>query len=295
MAKAGYCRECGKNVWLREDGNGECGHPASSFSGIYEADRESKKKKATPAWLIVLVVILGICFVSAALVSLRAIQRDTDNATEKTSEEAKESVETLENEEKRAKTPIEEKKPLEPQLIEFSGSDQQVSDEFTLESGLSIFRMTHADQSNFTVWLLDSNEQRIEMLADVVGPFYGSKVLGIDTAGEYIVDISTSGNWTVRIEQPRQTSVESTLRTLSGKGQQASEFIKLDTGSTVFRLRHDGSQYFTVWLLDNKGAKVEMLANEAGSFSSSKTVEIDQPGVYILDIAADGSWTITVE
>ncbi len=295
MAKAGYCRECGKNVWLREDGNGECGHPASSINGVYKADGESKKKKATPVWLIVLVVILGLCFVSAALVSLRATQRDTDNATEKTSEEAKESVETLENEKKRAKTPIEEKKPLEPQPIEFSGSDQQVSDDFTLESGLSIFRMTHTDQSNFTVWLLDSNEQRIEMLADVVGPFYGSKVLGIDTAGEYIVDITTSGNWTVRIEQPRQTSVESTLNTLSGKGQQASEFIKLDTGSTVFRLRHDGSQYFTVWLLDNKGAKVEMLANEAGSFSNSKTVEIDQPGVYILDITADGSWTITVE
>jgi len=242
-----------------------------------------------------LVVILGLCFISAALVSLRAIQRDTDNATEKTSEEAKESVETLENEEKRAKTPIEEKKPLEPQPIEFSGSDQQVSDEFTLESGLSIFRMTHSGQSNFTVWLLDSNEQRIEMLVDVVGPLYGSKVLGIDTGGEYIVDVAANGNWTVRIEQPRQTLVESTLRTLSGKGQQASEFIKLDTGSTVFRLRHDGSQYFTVWLLDNKGQKVEMLANEAGPFNSSKTVEIDQPGVYILDIAADGSWTITVE
>lgn len=38
MPKAGYCRECKKNVWLKEDGSGDCGHPFSSMDMIYATE-----------------------------------------------------------------------------------------------------------------------------------------------------------------------------------------------------------------------------------------------------------------
>ena len=38
MAKAGYCAECGSTVWVLDDGTCQNGHPASSVSGIYDAE-----------------------------------------------------------------------------------------------------------------------------------------------------------------------------------------------------------------------------------------------------------------
>jgi hypothetical protein len=40
---------------------------------------------------------------------------------------------------------------------------------------------------------------------------------------------------------------------------------------------------------------VELLVNEIGSFDGSKAIGIDAPGLHLLDIQADGDWTITVE
>ena len=38
MAKAGYCDQCGANVWLKDDGGCINGHDASHISNVYEAD-----------------------------------------------------------------------------------------------------------------------------------------------------------------------------------------------------------------------------------------------------------------
>ena len=38
MAKAGFCAQCGANVWLAEDGGCHKGHPADQVSGVYQVD-----------------------------------------------------------------------------------------------------------------------------------------------------------------------------------------------------------------------------------------------------------------
>jgi len=38
MPKAGFCAECGANVWLTEDGSCHKGHPAEQVSGVYRVD-----------------------------------------------------------------------------------------------------------------------------------------------------------------------------------------------------------------------------------------------------------------
>ncbi len=35
-ARAGFCRQCGQNVWLTPEGAGTCGHPATEIENVYE-------------------------------------------------------------------------------------------------------------------------------------------------------------------------------------------------------------------------------------------------------------------
>jgi len=83
---------------------------------------------------------------------------------------------------------------------------------------------------------------------------------------------------------------------LSGKGQQASQKFHLNQGLAIFKITHDGGGFFNIDLLDNQGNYIAGLAFEIGeSFDGSKAVGIDESGTYILDIKADGDWTVRIE
>lgn len=179
--------------------------------------------------------------------------------------------------------------------IEYSGIGQRASLTFMLEEGLSIFTLTHKGQSNFSVFLMDSNGQKIELLANAVGSFNGSKAVEISKKGTYLFDISADGEWSIKIEQPRPITADVKPKIISGIGQKASSFIKLNKGLTTFDLKHDGTSNFSVFLMDSKGQKIELLANDIGSFNGSKAVGINESGLYLLDISADGNWSIAIK
>jgi len=83
---------------------------------------------------------------------------------------------------------------------------------------------------------------------------------------------------------------------LSGVGQQATEKFTLKKGLAIFKMIHSGSSNFIVHLLDEEGNQVGFsLVNEIGPFDGSKAVSIPRDGVYLLDIDADGSWTVAIE
>jgi len=82
---------------------------------------------------------------------------------------------------------------------------------------------------------------------------------------------------------------------ISGVGQKATEKFTLKEGLAVFKMIHSGSHNFIVWLLDSEGNKIEVLVNEIGPFDGSKAVKIPEDGVYLLDVNADGSWTVSIE
>ena len=182
----------------------------------------------------------------------------------------------------------------DPAPISFSGVGQEASQKFTLDEGLSIFAMKHSGSSNFIVWLLDSNGNNVDLLANVVGDFDGSKAVGISKPGDYILNIDADGPWTVDISQPRPQTAQSVPISFSGKGQQVSQFITLNPGLTRFEMTHDGESNFIVWLLDSNGNNVDLLVNEVGAFDGSKATGIKYSGIYCLNIAADGNWKIDV-
>ena len=82
--------------------------------------------------------------------------------------------------------------------------------------------------------------------------------------------------------------------TLSGTGQQASSPFNLQSGLAVFSMTHNGSSTFIIDLLDSQGQETELLVAKIGSFNGSKAVNVSS-GVFVMDISADGEWSVTIE
>jgi hypothetical protein len=81
---------------------------------------------------------------------------------------------------------------------------------------------------------------------------------------------------------------------LAGKGRQASEKFFLQPGLGVFEIHHDGDSNLVVRLLDRDGKAVDTLFNQIGTFNGQRGFAIRQEGQYLLDVAADGNWTVAI-
>lgn len=79
---------------------------------------------------------------------------------------------------------------------------------------------------------------------------------------------------------------------LEGTGSHASPLFALDAGLAVFDVEHHGRGRFTVLLLDERAEVVARLADTAGAYSGSTAVRVPRSGRYLLDVEADGPWTI---
>lgn len=79
---------------------------------------------------------------------------------------------------------------------------------------------------------------------------------------------------------------------LEGSGVYASPLFHLDAGLAVFELEHRGTGRFTVVLLDERANVIARLAAATGAFTGSTAVWIPRDGRYLLDVDADGAWTI---
>ncbi len=92
-----------------------------------------------------------------------------------------------------------------------------------------------------------------------------------------------------------QSTLTSSSQQYSGYGQQVSPKFKLRGGLVVFYMTHNGRGNFHIWLLDDKGTRIALLVNKTGNFDGAKAVGIKSAGAYLLDIAADGDWTVKVD
>jgi hypothetical protein len=50
-----------------------------------------------------------------------------------------------------------------------------------------------------------------------------------------------------------------------------------------------------VTLLDVDGKRIEQVTGVIGSYDGSKAIKIEESGVYLLNIAADEDWTVSVD
>jgi hypothetical protein len=87
----------------------------------------------------------------------------------------------------------------------------------------------------------------------------------------------------------------------SGSGKQTSPIFELAPGLVVLKVTHDGGSTFVVALIDSEGNQVvdssggAPLINELGPFDGSVAVSIQRRGEYLLDVTADGNWSVSIE
>lgn len=181
-----------------------------------------------------------------------------------------------------------------PDPIHLSGHGQDVTKKFILAEGLSIIEMTHNGDSNFSPQLLNADGSQVERLANEIGMVKGSKAVHVPKDGQYLIDVSADGSWAFNISQPRPTTAPQT-KTFKGRGFRTTEIFSLSSGLAIFKMHHGGQGNWSPLLMDADGNHVERLANEIGIFDGSKAVHINESGLYVLDVSADGPWTILVQ
>lgn len=184
-----------------------------------------------------------------------------------------------------------------PETVTLSGTGDTATNAFSLELGLTIIRLTHDGSSNFAVLLMNSDSgDRVELVANEIGTFDGSKPIEITTTGNHILDIDSDGNWTASIEQPRPNSAEKKT-SFSGTGQQASAFFTMEAGTRIFTITHTGDGHFSVVLRGKSGDYLDVLANEIGNYSGSTAYPNSVENIFIFEIDADqtATWTIGIQ
>jgi len=90
---------------------------------------------------------------------------------------------------------------------------------------------------------------------------------------------------------PGGSSIVSGAASLSGTGNNVVPFTATESGLWVFTMRYSGEKNFIVWLTDDQGKRLYLLANEIGTYSGMKPQKLDA-GKYYLDVTANGPWTI---
>ena len=177
--------------------------------------------------------------------------------------------------------------------LTISGTGQVASDKFTLKKGLAIFNSQYTGDSNFIVHLLNSNGDEIDLIANEIDAYTGSKAVSIPSDGSYLFNVNSSGTWSIAITQPRPTTASATT-IFSGKGSTATPIFSLSAGLHTFSVTHDGESNIIVHLLDSNGKEVELLANEIGAYTGSQAVKTSD-ALYLLEISADGNWTVNIK
>ena len=89
----------------------------------------------------------------------------------------------------------------------------------------------------------------------------------------------------------------------SGEGTFITPSFQLESGTCVFRMKNDGTSNFTVLLVNAKHVEwcgcyeyiTAVPVDTIGPFDGAKIVEVLDTGDYILDVEAEGQWSIIIE
>lgn len=98
----------------------------------------------------------------------------------------------------------------------FSGTGQQATGLFPLSEGLAVFELSYQGESQFVVQLLDADGNRVGELARAAGPFDGSRALRIERGGQYLLDVTASGPWTVKLRDAAASAPPATTPPATG-------------------------------------------------------------------------------
>lgn len=174
----------------------------------------------------------------------------------------------------------------------WDGSGTEVIGPFSLEKGLAVFDLTSGQtDSNYIVTLLDADGEYVELLANAIGTYSGSRATDVPATASYYLEVTSDTDWKMKARQPRQLGAPTT-RAFHADGTTASGLFVLSKHAYKFSWSGGGSGNFIVILLDREGNYVDLVANEIGTSSGSVLVSVPASSQYVLDIQSDGPWSV---
>jgi hypothetical protein len=152
----------------------------------------------------------------------------------------------------------------------------------------AVLDLTHTGSSNFSVWSLDGSLGLIDLLVNEIGSYQGRRMVhgGWFSQPELVrhLDIDADGPWSITA---RPMSAASSMTSyLTGSGD---DIVRYQGSASTLSSTHDGTSNFVIWGYESDGSIAGLIVNEIGAYSATDLIP---SGTAILDIAADGNWTL---
>jgi hypothetical protein len=169
-----------------------------------------------------------------------------------------------------------------------TGSGDDVIDFQIPNDMVAIVDFAHDGKSNFIVWSLDDTYSEFDLLVNEIGAYHGRRMVqgGWFVQPEYVrhLEIQADGNWTVTASP--MSAAEELTTSLAGSGDNV---VVYNGAAPTLTSTHDGSSNFIIWGYQSDGAIAGLVVNEIGAYSGTDLIDSD---TAILDITADGNWTL---
>lgn len=168
-----------------------------------------------------------------------------------------------------------------------------------LDGGLYVFAMQHDGTGPFSVEI--ESEEVYGTLARATGAYDGEQAFGLPGLGEYECTVVADGNWTIAVDRPQAIN-GIPPQTFTGTGDGATPLFQIPAGNASFAMTIESPADSAVWLynstgwlvFDPSGTYVEPLHWHRGPYNGTATVRIADADNYLLNVMAEGPWTIRV-
>ncbi len=173
-----------------------------------------------------------------------------------------------------------------------SGSGDDIVD-FELKSGLALFELSHAGDSNFIVHLVGDDDEAY--VANEIGAYSGIVAVEVEETGTHTLEVRADGDWTAQV---LVTDIAKSFpKAIEGASAGVSSVFPMKRNERrKVAVSHRGSDNFIVHLADARsGEDIDLLANEIGDYDGNVLVKAEDASYYVITVEADGEWSITLK
>ncbi len=182
-----------------------------------------------------------------------------------------------------------------PPALQFTGKGDRATKSFELSPGLVTWDVKYQGPSVFRVTLFNEAGEDVGMWVNEIGDCQQTHAANIRNAGKYRLQVGSSGEWSITVKQPKPDATVSAPEPFTGKGGNVTRFFVLGAGSHVVESVHKGTGVFRVKLRDTDGNLFDEPVAVIGTYDGSRILKLTKPGVFLIDVFADGDWTVSID
>ena len=132
------------------------------------------------------------------------------------------------------------------------------------------------------------------MWVNEIGDCQQTHATNIRNAGKYRLQVGSSGEWSITVKQPKPDATVSAPNRSPAKVER-HPLLLTSAGSHVVESVHKGTGVFRVKLRDTDGNLFDEPVAVIGTYDGSRILGLTKPGVFLIDVFADGDWTVSID